>query len=135
MTKTEKGSRKAAFSFLEANTSAPLPGLAASAANRIPRWLLMLIVLLYVGHGLFYRDPWRGDDMLGLALARTTAEGLLRGDFPCCCCRSWVISRGISRGPYGLRYSRSSCCQHMSGRQSPRHLFPFICWMILVEFR
>lgn len=81
MTKTEKGSRKAAFSFLEANTGAPLPGLAASAANRIPRWLLILIVLLYIGHGLFYRDPWRGDDMLGLALARTTAEGLLRGDF------------------------------------------------------
>jgi hypothetical protein len=81
MTKTEKGSRKAAFSFLEANTGAPLPGLAASAANRIPRWLLILIVLLYIGHGLFYRDPWRGDDMLGLALARTTAEGLMRGDF------------------------------------------------------
>lgn len=81
MTKTEKGSRKAAFSFLEANTGAPLPGLAASAANRIPRWLLILIVLLYIGHGLFYRDPWRGDDMLGLALARSTAEGLLRGDF------------------------------------------------------
>jgi hypothetical protein len=81
MTKTEKGSRKAAFSFLEANTGAPLPGLAASAANRIPRWLLILVVLLYIGHGLFYRDPWRGDDMLGLALARTTAEGLLRGDF------------------------------------------------------
>ncbi|MEY2682572.1 MAG: hypothetical protein RIQ66_1133, partial [Pseudomonadota bacterium] len=81
MTKTEKGSRKAAFSFLEANSGAPLPGLAASAANRIPRWLLILIVLLYIGHGLFYRDPWRGDDMLGLALARTTAEGLMRGDF------------------------------------------------------
>jgi hypothetical protein len=81
MTKTEKGSRKAAFSFLEANSGAPLPGLAASAANRIPRWLLILIVLLYIGHGLFYRDPWRGDDMLGVALARTTAEGLMRGDF------------------------------------------------------
>ncbi|NBW00343.1 MAG: hypothetical protein EBR85_01275 [Betaproteobacteria bacterium] len=79
--KTENGSRKAAFSFIEANTGAPLPGLAASAANRIPRWLLILIVLLYIGHGLFYRDPWRGDDMLGLALARTTAESLLRGDF------------------------------------------------------
>ena len=81
MAANEKGSRKAAFSFLEAGATAPLPGLAASAANRIPRWLLIAIVLLYIGHGLFHRDPWRGDDMLGLALARTSAEAFLRGDF------------------------------------------------------
>ncbi len=81
MAATDKGSRKAAFSFLEAGAAAPLPGLAASAANRIPRWLLILITLLYIGHGLFHRDPWRGDDMLGVALARTSAEAMLRGDF------------------------------------------------------
>lgn len=81
MAAQSKGSRQAAFSFLEAGATAPLPGLAASAANRIPRWLLILIALLYIVHGLFHRDPWRGDDMLGLALARTSAEALLRGDF------------------------------------------------------
>ena len=80
MANSEKGSRKAAFSFLDVQANAPLPGLAASAANRIPRWLLVLIVVLYIGHGLFHRDPWRGEDMLGLALARTAAEALLRGD-------------------------------------------------------
>lgn len=77
----EQGSRKAAFSFFENSPSAPLPGLAASAASRLPRWALITLVLLYVGHGLVHRDPWRGDDLIGIALARSAAEALLAADW------------------------------------------------------
>lgn len=76
----EKGSRPAAFSFFDGASNAPLPGLAASAASRLPRWALIALVLLYVGHGLVHRDPWRGDDLMGIALARSAAESLLSGD-------------------------------------------------------
>lgn len=37
--------------------------------------------MLYVGHGLFFRDPWRGDDLANIALAKSTAEALIAGDF------------------------------------------------------
>jgi hypothetical protein len=80
MSTPQKGSREAAFSFFDNTTNAPLPGLAASAANRLPRWALVILVLLYVGHGLVHRDAWRGDDMLGIALARAAIEGLMSGD-------------------------------------------------------
>ena len=62
-------------------SSAPLPGLAASAASRLPRWAMAGLLLLYVGHGLFHRDPWRGEDLLGIALARSTIEALLNGNW------------------------------------------------------
>jgi hypothetical protein len=39
------------------------------------------LVLLYVGHGLFHREPWRGEDLLGIALARSTIEALLNGQW------------------------------------------------------
>jgi hypothetical protein len=61
--------------------SAPLPGLAASAAQRLPRWAFFLLLILYVGHGLFFRDPWRGDDLANIALAKSTAQAFLAGDF------------------------------------------------------
>lgn len=76
-----KGSPNAAFSFFNSPASAPLPGLAASAANRLPRWALFGLLLLYLLHGLFHRDAWRGEDLIGIALARSTAEALLSGDF------------------------------------------------------
>ena len=76
----EKGSRPAAFSFFDGNSNAPLPGLAASAASRLPRWALIALVLLYVGHGLVHRDPWRGDDVMGIALARSVIEAIWSGD-------------------------------------------------------
>jgi hypothetical protein len=61
--------------------SAPLPGLAASAAQRLPRWAFFLLLILYVGHGLFFRDPWRGDDLINIALAKSTAQAFIAGDF------------------------------------------------------
>ncbi len=61
--------------------SAPLPGLAASAAQRLPRWAFFLLLILYVGHGLFFRDPWRGDDLANVALAKSTAQSLISGNF------------------------------------------------------
>ena len=66
-----------------ANSSgfAPLPGLAASAAQRLPRWAFFLLLVLYVGHGLFFRDPWRGDDLANTALAKSAAQAFLAGDF------------------------------------------------------
>jgi hypothetical protein len=66
-----------------ANSSgaAPLPGLAASAAQRLPRWAFFLLLILYVGHGLFFRDPWRGDDLVNIALAKSAAQALIAGDF------------------------------------------------------
>lgn len=64
-----------------ASGSAPLPGLAASAAQRLPRWAFFLLLVLYVGHGLFFRDPWRGDDLANIALAKSTAQALIAGDF------------------------------------------------------
>ncbi len=82
MSAGEKSSQPAAFSFQGAPAAAPLPGLAASAANRLPRWAIVLLILLYISHGLFDRVPWRGDDLINTALARTTLESLfVRGDW------------------------------------------------------
>ncbi len=75
MSSGEKSSHPAAFSFQGAQ-AAPLPGLAASAANRLPRWAIALLIVLYISHGLFDRVPWRGDDLINTALARTTLESL-----------------------------------------------------------
>jgi hypothetical protein len=76
-----KGSPRAAFSISGDSALAPLPGLAASAASRLPLWLLITLALAYIGHGLFGRGPWRGDDLIGIALARSTAEALFMGDW------------------------------------------------------
>ncbi|MEN9772000.1 MAG: hypothetical protein RJA58_643 [Pseudomonadota bacterium] len=73
MSSGEKSSHPAAFSFQGAQ-AAPLPGLAASAANRLPRWAIAVLILLYISHGLFDRVPWRGDDLINTALAHATLE-------------------------------------------------------------
>lgn len=75
-----KGSANAAFSFFNPPAAAPLPGLAASAANRLPRWALVGMLLLYILHGLIHRDAWRGDDVVAIALARSTVEAVLSGN-------------------------------------------------------
>lgn len=77
----EKSSQPAAFSFRNPVIAAPLPGLAASTARRLPRWALIGLLLLYVSHGIFDRDPWRGDDLLAMALGRSAAEAMLNGNF------------------------------------------------------
>jgi hypothetical protein len=91
MTPQEKGSHSAAFSVSEPPfgggtklgqiSAAPLPGLAASAASRLPRWAIIGLLLLYIVDGLFGRDPWRGEDLLGLGLARSAAEALVSGQY------------------------------------------------------
>ncbi|MEY3572484.1 MAG: hypothetical protein RJA77_399, partial [Pseudomonadota bacterium] len=55
---------------MSAPLSRPLPGLAASAAGSLPKWLLVAFALLAVLSGLFGHAPWRGDDLIGIALAR-----------------------------------------------------------------
>jgi len=55
---------------MSAPLSRPLPGLAASAAGSLPKWLLVAFALAAVLSGLFGHAPWRGDDLLGIALAR-----------------------------------------------------------------
>lgn len=56
------------------STSRPLPGLAASAAGSLPQWLLVAFALAAMLSGLFGHAPWRGDDLLGIALARELLE-------------------------------------------------------------
>ncbi len=41
--------------------------LIASAAVRLPRRLLLAICLIYITFGLFLRDPWKTEDVIGLA--------------------------------------------------------------------
>lgn len=57
----------------------PLPGLAASAAQSIPWTLLLGLCLVYMAFGLFGHGPWRGDDLLGVALARQTLTAWFDG--------------------------------------------------------
>lgn len=57
----------------------PLPGLAASAAQTLPRPLLYALAVLYAWSGLFGHDPWRGDDLLGIALAQSAFQALSHG--------------------------------------------------------
>jgi 4-amino-4-deoxy-L-arabinose transferase-like glycosyltransferase len=47
----------------------------ALQAARMPRWLLMLVGLLYVVPGLVGRDPWRIEDAEGFGIAYTMALG------------------------------------------------------------
>lgn len=54
----------------------PLPGLAASAARPIRGWLLLSLITVYALTGLFGHGPWRGDDILGVALSRSVLDGL-----------------------------------------------------------
>jgi 4-amino-4-deoxy-L-arabinose transferase-like glycosyltransferase len=47
----------------------------ALQAARMPRWLLLLVSLLYVVPGLVGRDPWRFEDAEGFGIAYTMALG------------------------------------------------------------
>lgn len=54
----------------------PLPGLAASAAQHIPRSVFFLLGVLYLWSGLFTHGPWQGPDLLGMAQARAVLQGI-----------------------------------------------------------
>lgn len=41
--------------------------LTSSAASKLPRLLLWAVGLLYIFAGLLFRDPWKSDDVIGLA--------------------------------------------------------------------
>jgi 4-amino-4-deoxy-L-arabinose transferase-like glycosyltransferase len=44
-------------------------------ANKLPRWLLLLLCLLYAVPGLIDRDPWRADDAANFGVGLTMARG------------------------------------------------------------
>ncbi len=48
--------------------------LTAPAAVKLPRQILILVGLIYIFAGLFFRDPWKTDDVVGLATMITALE-------------------------------------------------------------
>jgi 4-amino-4-deoxy-L-arabinose transferase-like glycosyltransferase len=44
-------------------------------ANKLPRWLLLLLCFLYAIPGLIGRDPWRADDAANFGVGLTMARG------------------------------------------------------------
>jgi len=49
--------------------------LTATAAAKLPRLFLLAVGLVYILAGLFYRDPWKTDDVTGLATMLTALSG------------------------------------------------------------
>ncbi len=49
--------------------------LPASAANALPRWVLIALCMLYILPGLLRRDPWKSDDAAGFGIMWTMAHG------------------------------------------------------------
>lgn len=49
--------------------------LTATAAAKLPRLFLSTVGLVYILAGLFYRDPWKTDDVTGLATMLTALSG------------------------------------------------------------
>lgn len=49
--------------------------LTAAATRKLPRALLLLMVVAYAFSGLIGRDPWRGDDAQGFGMALSLAQG------------------------------------------------------------
>ncbi|GAA0775474.1 hypothetical protein GCM10009108_08490 [Castellaniella ginsengisoli] len=49
--------------------------LTATAAAKLPRPFLLCVGLVYILAGLFYRDPWKTDDVTGLATMLTALSG------------------------------------------------------------
>lgn len=49
--------------------------LTATAAAKLPRLILVSVGLIYILAGLFYRDPWKTDDITGLATMLTALSG------------------------------------------------------------
>jgi 4-amino-4-deoxy-L-arabinose transferase-like glycosyltransferase len=47
----------------------------AAAASEFPRWALFALLVIYIGAGLFGRDPWSGDGALGLGIIASMVEG------------------------------------------------------------
>jgi len=63
--------------------------LTEQAATKLPRLLLVAVGLVYILAGLFFRDPWKSDDVIGIAtmlsmLQEHSGSWLLPaiGDFP-----------------------------------------------------
>ncbi|MYN11558.1 glycosyltransferase [Pusillimonas sp. TS35] len=48
--------------------------LTATAAIKLPRLFLLSVGLVYILAGLFFRDPWKTDDVVGLAAMLTTLD-------------------------------------------------------------
>ncbi|MGB6009010.1 ArnT family glycosyltransferase [Castellaniella sp.] len=49
--------------------------LTATAAAKLPRLFLLTVGLVYILAGLFYRDPWKTDDVTSLATMLTALSG------------------------------------------------------------
>lgn len=49
--------------------------LTASATTKLPRLLLLLLAVVYIFAGLYFRDPWKTDDVVGLATMLTALHG------------------------------------------------------------
>lgn len=78
---------------------APLPGLAASAASRLPRWAIVWLIALYILQGLVQRDAWRGEDVMHVALARSVMESVLEGNFSALAMPSLAMIPQVAAGP------------------------------------
>jgi len=55
-------------------SSATPARLTALATTRLPRLVLLAVIFLYILLGLFGRDPWKTDDVVGLAAILTAAR-------------------------------------------------------------
>jgi len=87
----------------------PLPGLATSAAQHIPRQVFLVLGVLYLWSGLFSHGPWQGADLQGVAQARSVLQTLLPADTAVAALSdtsgSWLFSRLqggalLSEGPF-----------------------------------
>ncbi|OWT57660.1 ArnT family glycosyltransferase [Candidimonas nitroreducens] len=47
----------------------------ATATTKLPRILLLILGVVYIFSGLFFRDPWKTDDVVGLATMLTALHG------------------------------------------------------------
>lgn len=63
---------------MSANPSPSTPArLTATATSKLPRVVLFAVGVIYILAGLFFRDPWKTDDVVGLA---TMLSALQSGD-------------------------------------------------------
>jgi len=63
--------------------TSPSPALTTQrAAQRLPRWALLLLCAAYVLPGVFGRDPWRSADLTAFAYMQAMAEGRADWMFP-----------------------------------------------------